>query len=103
MVHPFLDSDKAGRDSSSTHLIRMDHEDGLAVHLLHLLRGHQVSHTHGPPARLPLPEHRVHGGQQRADVAFLTLDPVQDLGRTQREGGEVRWTSRAGAAQWKSM
>ena len=81
----------------------MDHENGLAVHLLHLLGGHQVSHANGPPARLPLPQHRVHGGQQRADVAFLTLDPVKDLGHTQRGGGGVRWRSRAGVAQWKSM
>lgn len=61
---------------SKAHLIWMDHEDGLPVELLHLVRRDQVGHAHGPPAGLALPQHRVQCGQQRADVPLLALDPV---------------------------
>lgn len=64
----------------------MDHQDRFAIDLLDLFRCHQVGHAHLPPARLSLPQHGVHGGQQGANVALLPLDPVQNLGHGTGEG-----------------
>lgn len=61
------------------HLIRVDDQDCFAVHLLDLFWCDQVSHAHGFPARLSLPQDSMHGGQQSTDVTLLPLDPVQNL------------------------
>lgn len=62
----------------------MHDQDGFAVDLLNLIWGDQVGHAHRLPARLSLPQHGMHGGEQGADVALLPLDPVQNLGHRQR-------------------
>lgn len=66
------------------YLIRMHHQRGLSVELLHLIRSHQVSHAHGPPASLALPQHCVQSREQSSDVPLLSLDPVQDLALSKR-------------------
>lgn len=71
------------KDLIRTHFVWMDHQHGLAVDLLDLLRGDQVGHAHRPPPALSLPQDRVHGGQQGTDVPLLALNPVQDLEETQ--------------------
>lgn len=62
----------------------MHHQRGLSVELLHLIRSHQVSHAHGPPASLALPQHCVQSREQSSDVPLLSLDPVQDLPLSKR-------------------
>lgn len=74
-----LNANKCISSISLLYLIWMDNQHSLPVELLHLVRGHQVSHAHRLPAGLPLPQHRVKSGQQRPDVPLLPLDPVQDL------------------------
>uniref|UniRef100_A0A8C4IMV7 Uncharacterized protein n=1 Tax=Dicentrarchus labrax TaxID=13489 RepID=A0A8C4IMV7_DICLA len=66
-----------------SHLIWVDDQDSFAVDLLDLFRSNQVSHAHRLPARLSLPQHSMHGGQQSTDVTLLPLNPVQNLGHKQ--------------------
>lgn len=68
-----------------SHLVGVDNQDCSSVDLLDLLWGNQVGHAHSLPARLPFPQHCVHGGQQSADVTLLPLNPVQNLGHKQGE------------------
>lgn len=72
-----------------SHLIWVDDQNSFAVDLLDLFWSNQVSHTHRLPARLSLPQHSMHGGQQSTDVTLLPLDPVQNLGHKTGEGEEV--------------
>lgn len=65
-----------------SYLVRVDNQRRPPVELLHLLGRHKVSHAHGLPALLVLPQHCVQSGQQCSDVSLLPLDPVQDLHRT---------------------
>lgn len=71
-----------------SNLIWVDDQDCFAVDLLDLFWSNQVSHAHRPPARLSLPQHSMHGGQQSTDVTLFPLNPVQNLGHKQeRERG----------------
>lgn len=74
----------------------MDDEDSFTINLLDLFWGNQVSHAHGLPAGLPLPQHRMHGGQKGTDVTLLTLDPVQNLGHTHIRQKNLPATPRLG-------
>lgn len=61
------------------YLIWVNNQRCPSVELLHLFGSHQISHAHGLPAVLVLPQHRVQSRQQRSDVSLLPVDPVQNL------------------------